>query len=423
MNILFTTDFFPPDVIGGAEISTYNLANALARKGNNIFVLTRYSKKGIKEKIDIEKNVYVLREINLNKISYDGNLLVNEIGNIIVKNKIEKLLKKEKIDIIHSQNYNVTNGSILSAKNNDIPIITTIRDYWPVCPLRTLLKYNYELCNGNKKFIQCYMCRVNTCISRYSGFSRFAYPLWASYSTISNEIQSKNLKKADYIITVSNFVKDIIKQKYPENKIITVPNFVDTNIIKKEEVSKSPFSEDNINIIFPSRISREKGIWDLINVCKLLKKYKNIKIHVYGSGPELKKLIYKKEKLKLNNLLFYGKISNDLLLKYFTFSDMILNIPVWNEPLGRVALESCNLGKPIISTNVGGIPEIIENGKNGILVQPSNCQQITDSIIKLSDDEKLRRKMGEEGKKIIKKKFSSEVVTKKVIELYKNTLI
>ncbi|MHA1386530.1 MAG: glycosyltransferase, partial [Candidatus Helarchaeota archaeon] len=101
----------------------------------------------------------------------------------------------------------------------------------------------------------------------------------------------------------------------------------------------------------------------------------------------------------------------------------IVCIPsVWPEPLSRVTFEAMSLGKPVISSNVGGQAEAIEDGKTGLLVPPNNVNKLADAILKLINNEELRTSLGLEGEKIVKNKFNLDISVKKHIELYKKVI-
>lgn len=95
----------------------------------------------------------------------------------------------------------------------------------------------------------------------------------------------------------------------------------------------------------------------------------------------------------------------------------------WEEPFGRTIIESMAAGKPVIATNAGGVPDIIENGVNGILVSPRNPQGLADGVLKVLNDPELGRKLGDAGRKTVKQKFSLERQMREIEKLYENILL
>lgn len=120
-------------------------------------------------------------------------------------------------------------------------------------------------------------------------------------------------------------------------------------------------------------------------------------------------------KLELENVVFLAsKYPAALYLKAFD----IFVLPSLKEGLPYVLLEAGMAGLPVVATRVGGIPDIIENGKSGILVDPASPDQLADAVIKLSKDKNLREQMGQELQKRIKQDFSFASMLQKTIALY-----
>ncbi|MEO0241305.1 MAG: glycosyltransferase family 4 protein, partial [candidate division WOR-3 bacterium] len=88
------------------------------------------------------------------------------------------------------------------------------------------------------------------------------------------------------------------------------------------------------------------------------------------------------------------------------------------ETLGVVLIEAMEYGVPVVATNVGGIPDIVIDGYNGLLVSEKNSDALADAIIKLIEDNKLREKFVKNAKKYIKEKFGWDNIIKKLIKIY-----
>jgi glycosyltransferase involved in cell wall biosynthesis len=100
----------------------------------------------------------------------------------------------------------------------------------------------------------------------------------------------------------------------------------------------------------------------------------------------------------------------------------IFVLPSLNEGMGRVLVEAMALGKPIVASNIGGIPDLITHGKNGFLVPPGNPEHLAKYIQILIEDKEKRESMGQAGKKI-SLKFSKEIMVEKIAGLYNDLLI
>ena len=172
-----------------------------------------------------------------------------------------------------------------------------------------------------------------------------------------------------------------------------------------------------IILFAPGRLEHYKGFHILINsINDIIKKYKNIKLIIAGTGNYKDQLKQLTNKLKLNNYIeFTGKLSYDKIKEHYFNSDIIVLPSIWPEPMGRIQLEAISAGKPIIASNIGGIPEIV-NDKTGILVKP-NKDELTRAILKLIKNKKLRLKLGREANKLYGK-FNQERFIEKIIKIY-----
>ena len=184
-------------------------------------------------------------------------------------------------------------------------------------------------------------------------------------------------------------------------------NSIDTNqrLPKKEKHS-------TINFLYAGRLIKQKGVDNiLIAFSKLLSDYKNIKLYIAGDGPELDSY---KNKYNNANINFLGKLDYKNLLKYYAKTDVFLYPPLWPEGLPTSILEAGLMKCAVIGTNQGGIVEIIENEKNGIIVD-NDWNSLYSAMKKLIIEKKLLNKYSTEIYKTVQEKFSWENNAKKIL--------
>ena len=97
-------------------------------------------------------------------------------------------------------------------------------------------------------------------------------------------------------------------------------------------------------------------------------------------------------------------------------------LPSFFEGMGRVILEAMAMAKPVVASRVGGIPDLLEDGRNGFLVQPGNVAELAAAIKKLLQDKALAEKMGREGRKMIDDKFSADIMVRSIEAVYRELL-
>lgn len=212
------------------------------------------------------------------------------------------------------------------------------------------------------------------------------------------------------IVTVSNANRQFLKTLNIKKKIEVIYNGInlelfnnqDISLCRKElNISKNDFMLTSISSLIP-----RKGFDVLLNaVSKVVKVIPNIKLVIVGSGPlELmcRQLV---RELKIeNNVLFLGFVEN---FPYHILAASDVYVSASNaESFGIVYAESMAYGIPVVATNVGGIPEVVENEKTGLLVPPGNADNLADAIINLLRNKELRTTMGQNGRKRVERLFN-----------------
>ncbi|MDX6423918.1 MAG: hypothetical protein QOI67_1389, partial [Gaiellaceae bacterium] len=95
-----------------------------------------------------------------------------------------------------------------------------------------------------------------------------------------------------------------------------------------------------------------------------------------------------------------------------------LALPSWTEGLPLVVLEAMALGRAVVATTVGGTPELVSEGETGLLVPPQDVEALTAAVKRVLEDEDLRRRLGDAGKRRVAERFSSEAMTRDVLAIY-----
>lgn len=211
-----------------------------------------------------------------------------------------------------------------------------------------------------------------------------------------------SLKNAKKVRTISKATRKLVEKYSDNNNFYNFITFTDIDIFKNEK----GFKWEPV-ILYVGVLYRLKGVHFLIEAFQRLSdKYKNFKLVIVGDGPyesELKQLISKKPR----NIEMVGrkplKEVRDIMKNCTA-----LVLPSLSEGLGRVLVEAAMLRKALIGSNVDGIPDIVQDGKNGFLIEPGNVDELTVSLEKLMSNQDLAKKMGEEGRQYVEDKFSTE---------------
>jgi glycosyltransferase involved in cell wall biosynthesis len=156
-------------------------------------------------------------------------------------------------------------------------------------------------------------------------------------------------------------------------------------------------------ILTNARLVKQKGIVDLIDAMHFVRR--EARLVVFGRGPLLKKLQNRAKKKKVSPLFITERVSDESLARLYAASDVFVLPSLW-EPFGMVLTEAMAAGKPAVGTRVGGIPEIIQNNKNGLLAPPHDPRELAHTINRVLDNDKLARRLARAGRKTAEKKFT-----------------
>src|SRR5665647_12111 len=238
----------------------------------------------------------------------------------------------------------------------------------------------------------------------------------------------KAMNFADKVLSVSEDLKlHIVNLGINENKVIVVPNGVDTEKFKPagKENSRKLLNlplDKNI-ILFVGALRSIKGVDYLIEAAKNFVD-SNTELYLVGRDDGLKKSLKKMaQDFKITDFIkFIGPVDHEDIPLWISASD-ILVLPSLSEGRPNVVLEALACEVPVVATDVGGIPELIINGETGYLVPAKNPLELSEKVNKLLGDENQREKMGKFGRKsIIQRGLTWEAHAKKTVDIYSKLL-
>lgn len=335
--------------------------------------------------------------------------------NRTAKSNIEKLLKDFAPDIVHVHSLrqsSMTYSVLAPIIKKRIPIVMTLHDTFLICPTMKLIKGNGNFCNADCKGLNKLYCILNNC-----GDTKELSFRWATMSYV-NKITGfdKHIKK---FITPSNALRDLMikyNDDINENNIVTINNFLSNDEIKDIQ----PNYNNKGYFLYIGRLSKEKGVNYLLQAVKELPK--EIELHIVGKGPEEENLKKYAGANNLDNVKFLG-FKNRKKIKEEYQNCIATILPCnWFEIFGMTNIESFINGKPVIASNIGGIPEIVENNVNGLLFEPANVEQLKKSILSYWNNPELVVKHGKNAYEIAKEKFTEKNYYNNIKDIYVNIL-
>ncbi len=409
LKVLFISESFPPYANGGAGISTSLIVKAIKNECD-CRILTQKFNNEEPWKFEGFDVLPIMTNYSPN-FNSSWKLIKSLSRNVfygIIYRKIKKQIEEFKPDILHIQlnHYDLINKIV----SLDIPSVIDFRDTMLACPIM----YRMQPCNN-----KCANCLKKYFSTKYEqkklikNILKISTPLILYSHKFKKRrfIENINSSQNSKIVALSNFVKNLlIKQGISKEKIETIYNVSDLSFNQLNLIRKN-------QIVFAGSVDFSKGIFTIIKAVKILNK-KDLKLMIFGSGPELNKVKKISKKLNIN---FLGKISPDKVLKIYARSKIILAPSIWPEPFGRFIQESITTKTPCIATNIGGIPEGIKDHETGLLVKPNNPKKLAKAINELLTNKKLYNKIVKNLEKE-SDRYCLETIGKQRKDLYKELI-
>ncbi len=381
---------------GGTGAYVYYLSNELMKNGYKIYVVT-----GSDQSLDLQVNeqlkVFFLK---IPKIPVVKSFLLAASS----YRKLNSQRSNITVDITHANLPLTPNFAV--PPNFGKTLVCTVHSTWKG-EAQAIRGEPYSRLNANEKFM-------------------------VSFNWFLRIFEEKMLEKANKIIAVSHFTKRELLDYYnvPERKIRVIHNGVDTKKFqpakdKRKIKSELGFNPDDLAIVSVGRLYARKGLFTLIeSMPAVVKRFKNAKFIISGKGQsdEMRKLIAHAEKLEVkDSIIFTGYFPDKKLPKLYQAAD-VFAFSTFYEHHPFAVLEALSTGLPVVTTWVGGIPETIENGKNGFLVEPFNAKQFSDKIIYLLEHPAEAQEMAALARKTILEHFDWRIVVKDALKVYDEAL-
>lgn len=225
------------------------------------------------------------------------------------------------------------------------------------------------------------------------------------------------------VILLSWYLYPDIEKVVKKEQVVICPNGI------PEVFDKEPHFERNNEVphlLFLSNLIPSKGVYVLLDACKLLKEkgYKFVCNFVGGESKEITKAIFEDEVAKrgLNEkLVYHGPQYGKEKEEHFKKADIFVH-PTKNDAFPLVLLEAMQHKLPIITTAEGGIPDIVTPLVNGLITMSATAEELSNNVAQLLDDSNMRRLFGENGYKIFKEKFTKKQFENEITKLLKNVI-
>jgi glycosyltransferase involved in cell wall biosynthesis len=387
-------EYFP--LSGGTGTYVHYLSNELLRHGYSVYIITG-STKNMDVEIGRNRQVFFLKTLRapiLKSFDFAWN----------AREKMKNLKHRLSVDITHANLPLVPSFAI--PLDFGAALVSTVHSTWKG-EAEAIRCEPYTRLNSNEKFM-------------------------VSFNWVLRFFERKLLEQSDMIIAVSEYTKTELKKYYglTERRIRVIHNGVSVERFRpaldkaQAKVELGLRAEDKV-VLYVGRLYSRKGLFTLIqSIPFVVKKFKDVKYVISGKGlkGEVQKLAEHAAKLKVErNILFTGYFPDAKLPRLyqaadiFAFSTMYENFPF-------AVLEALSSGLPVVTTDVGGIPELVVDGQNGFLVKPFDAQGLAERILFLLESPRLCAEFGRNGRNTVIEKFAWQDVAHKVMSVYAEVL-
>jgi len=362
-----------------------------------------------------ENPTYPFQEYFVPQVDYRKPMGVSEritsAANILysreAKKRIDRMLDRVKPDIVHLHNFaHQISPSILHAiKRRSIPMVMTMHDYKLVCPVYTLMSPSgiCEKCRGGRY----YHCLVEKCAKESRAKSLV--------NALEMYLHHRILHIYDLIdiyISPSRFLMEKVRDMGFSGEVRHASNYVELDEYQPWYPAKSDY------VVYAGRLSREKGLNTLLSVMQGLP----FRLVVAGDGPIKTELMRTVKERNLLNVEFPGYLNSDELKELMAGALFSVLPSEWYENNPRSIMESFALGRPVIGSRIGGIPELIKEEQTGLLFEPGNAADLRETMLRLASDATAIVRMGKNARAYAEQDLNADVHYKSLLGVYQKAL-
>ncbi len=364
MKVLKVIHGFPPDYMAGSEIYSYHLVKALSKQVNKIYVFTGVENEFAKE-YEVYDEIYDGIEVHrINKFRRDY-AYKKKFYDEQIEIDFRKYLNRIKPDVLHFGHLSHLSTRLLSitAKEYQLPIVFTLHDFWLFCVKGQLINQNNDICSGASAE-KCHRC--------------------SPYKTTLKEVQEHLIYMQEILNFINVFLVPshtlrnyFIQHGIPEQKLIFSKYGFNTHKITYRK--QNYHTTSLINFGFMGRIIPTKGIHVLIEAFKGI----DANLSIYGNIGSQKRF------LEQDYIQFKGGYDNNNINQILNEIDVLIVPSIWLENSPLVIQEAFLAGIPVITSNIGGMKELVTESINGFLFEMGNIQSLQECILKITHNPTL----------------------------------
>ena len=391
MRILICTNAYPPHFMGGAELVAHEQAKTLVRLGHEVAVFAGDiggdgERHGRSE--DTYDGVGVYR-IKTETRDYDPAFL--NIFHPAIDAHFRDVLQTFGPDIVHF--HNLTGLSVklpIIARRSGIRTVCTLHDLWGFCLKNTALRWDGAPCRD--------MALCQRCLPRISDEKAAVIPM-----RFRKDFIKLAFDHIDAFVAPSRYIAwRYASAGLAEDRVTVIPNGID--IVRFSPARHTPASGP-VRISFVGHFGAHKGVSTLLSAFAMLDGSDRACLQLAGGGPEEARYRTQADALGISDRVrFLGQIDHAKIARVYDQSDIVVLPSVWDENQPVCLMEAMAAGLPVVASNKGGIPELIDHGHNGLLFDAGDVAALALHLDTLVAAPGLRAAMGRAGRQSVEKR-------------------
>lgn len=399
MKVLIANKFFYHN--GGAETVFFQERDFLLKHGLKVVDFSMTDKRNLPSPYAafFAPNINFFQQAGVVEKVYHAVSFVHSSATV---KKIEELIIQEKPQIAHLHNiYHQLTPSIIPVfKKYGIKIVLTLHDCKLVCPNYLALRKGRicTACQGEffwkPFFLNCQNSRMHSLLLAVEAY-------WHKWR--------KTYEDVDLFLTPSQFLANLISNRIASEKIRILHNGVDT------DCCHPTFSDEGYYALYFGRLSREKGIFTLLQAHEQVAE--RVPLKIVGTGEVEEEL-----RIRYPDVTFLGRKTGEELFDVVANAAFVIVPSECYENCSMAILEAMAFGKPVIASRLGGIPEQINDGETGMLFENGNAVELAEKMDLLFSDVRLREQLGRAARRKVEKEYALVDHNRQLLTIYTNIL-
>jgi glycosyltransferase involved in cell wall biosynthesis len=384
MRILVCTNAYPPRFVGGAELVAHQIARQMVQLGQDVAVFAG-DPDGARDRYTMVSDT--LDGVRVHRIATRAenhdHRAVNYVHDAIDVH-FAAMLRDFKPEVVHAHNLiGLSVRMLVAAAESGARVFVTLHDFWGFCLRNTLTLENGQPCRDTTACADCLGNGPDTD--------------WTL--RVRRDMLALAFDHVTGFIAPSRYMADAyLSAGFPQDRMHIVRNGIDIAPFVLAQTQRQA-EGGAVVLLFAGHFGSHKGLQVLLHALSLMRARNAVRLDLVGDGPEDTRLRALVRQLGLEDgVRFRGKIQPAAMPHIHAACDVLVLPSIWPENQPVCLMEAMACAKPVVASRIGGIPEMIENDAEGLLIAPNDPQALADALDRLVASPQLRARMGQRGR-------------------------